>query len=453
MLDGQEEDRVPLFAPSLNRPPSYISDIGIPTTPSRAHQRRDGSPTPTYANQHLRSPEQSPSRNESRTGRPTSRRLADFDAPILLPQSPRPTSTSPSRLMGARAIPLPSALSRSGSPDTLLRMPLTEKAGWVDETGYEIPEKMYSTKAYSVISLDDEDNKEYEMSDIDVEGSHYGPAPSQPQPRRGGAKIKKTEVVKLKHGNLIIDTPIPDKLSKLIIRREAEEFTSLRYSAITCDPDDFMQEGFTLRQAELGRETELLICLTMYNEDERLFTRTLHGVFKNIAHLTGRSRSRTWGAHSWKKILVCIVADGRRNVHPRVLDVLTAIGVYQDGLAQNKVDGQPVQAHLYEHTAQFSMTSELQFRGSEKGIPPVQVAFLLKENNQKKLNSHRWVFNAFGPVLQPTVCVLLDVGTRPGNDSIYHLWKAMDNDSRVAGCAGEIKILKGTMPRVLSIGC
>lgn len=56
---------------------------------------------------------------------------------------------------------------------------------------------------------------------------------------------------------------------------------------------------------------------------------------------------------------------------------------------------------------------------------------------------NRWLFNGLGPVLNPSICVLLDVGTRPGNDSIYHLWKAMDNDSRVAGCAGEIRILKG----------
>jgi hypothetical protein len=31
--------------------------------------------------------------------------------------------------------------------------------------------------------------------------------------------------------------------------------------------------------------------------------------------------------------------------------------------------------------------------------------------------------NAFGPILQPNVCVLLDVGTQPGPTSIYHLWK------------------------------
>ena len=42
----------------------------------------------------------------------------------------------------------------------------------------------------------------------------------------------------------------------------------------------------------------------------------------------------------------------------------------------------------------------MKIEGAEKGIVPVQVIFCLKENNQKKINSHRWFFNAFGQVLQ-----------------------------------------------------
>jgi chitin synthase len=74
---------------------------------------------------------------------------------------------------------------------------------------------------------------------------------------------------------------------------------------------------------------------------------------------------------------------------------------------------------------------------------PVQVLFCLKEKNSKKLNSHRWFFNAFSPLLNPNVCVLLDVGTRPGGKSIYHLWKAFDHNSSIGGACGEIKAMKG----------
>ena len=75
--------------------------------------------------------------------------------------------------------------------------------------------------------------------------------------------------------------------------------------------------------------------------------------------------------------------------------------------------------------------------------------FCLKEKNQKKINSHRWFFQAFGPILKPVVCVLLDSGTRPDRESLYHLWKAFDRDKNVAGACGEIVAMKGTLARNL----
>jgi chitin synthase len=85
----------------------------------------------------------------------------------------------------------------------------------------------------------------------------------------------------------------------------------------------------------------------------------------------------------------------------------------------------------------------MNFKGAEKGVVPVQVLFCLKEKNQKKINSHRWFFQAFGPLLKPNVCVLLDVGTKPGGVSIYNLWKSFDINRNVAGACGEIKAMLG----------
>ena len=74
----------------------------------------------------------------------------------------------------------------------------------------------------------------------------------------------------------------------------------------------------------------------------------MNGVMKNISHLCSRDRSKTWGANGWKKVVVCVVSDGRTKIHPRTLSVLAAMGVYQDGLAKNVVEGKPVTAHIYE---------------------------------------------------------------------------------------------------------
>lgn len=274
----------------------------------------------------------------------------------------------------------------------------------------------------------------------------YGPAPSGKQERRGArqAQMAKKQV-KLINGELILECKIPTILYSFLPRRDDVEFTHMRYTAVTCDPDDFVDRGYKLRQniGFTSRETELFICITMYNENELDFTRTMHGVMRNIAHFCSRAKSRTWGKDGWQKIVVCIISDGRAKVHPRTLDAIAAMGCYQSGIAKNLVNQREVTAHVYEYTTQVSLDDDLRFKGAEKGIVPCQMIFCLKEKNAKKLNSHRWFFNAFGRALNPNVCILLDVGTKPGGDSLYHLWKAFDRDSSVAGAAGEIKAAKG----------
>ena len=313
---------------------------------------------------------------------------------------------------------------------------------------------------------------------------------------------------RLFHGNFVLDNAVPKKLLDMCANRTEREFTHMRYSAATCDPNDFKDSGFTLRQVHYDppRRTELFIVMTMYNEDEELFCRTMHGVIKNIAHLCKRDRSKTWGKDGWKKVVVCIVSDGRGKINSRTLSVIAAMGAYQEGVAKTKIGKQDVTAHIYEYTTQstsffsfiffgveplgfrqnrvslensliftwhllcspwrtplppylcflpnaflppVSINPSLKIEGAEKGVVPVQVIFCLKEKNQKKINSHRWFFNAFGAILQPNVCVLLDVGTMPGPTSIYHLWKAFDINSNVGGACGEIVALKGKYGRNL----
>ncbi|GLB37699.1 putative chitin synthase [Lyophyllum shimeji] len=276
------------------------------------------------------------------------------------------------------------------------------------------------------------------LPETPLETQHFGPAPTGRVKRRNKTKRR----VQLTNGNLVIDLPVPPKL--VLPRRGEPETMKMRYTAVTCDPDEFEKKGFFLRQNETGRRTELFIVITMYNEDEVLFCRTLYGVMRNIAHLCTRKNSQTWGPDAWQKVVVCIVADGRKKVHPRVLDCLTLLGVYQAGdHMKNMVNNKEVTAHLFEYTTTFALDPNLHFKYPDKGIVPTQIIFCMKEKNQKKINSHRWFFNAFAPMLQPNVCVLLDVGTRPGSNSIYRLWKAFDVNSSVGGACGEISTYKG----------
>ncbi|KKA27949.1 hypothetical protein TD95_001190 [Thielaviopsis punctulata] len=264
----------------------------------------------------------------------------------------------------------------------------------------------------------------------------------------GGGGLKRSKTIKqvlLYRGNLVLDCPVPPKLLRQLPHGERDEFTHMRYTAATCDPYDFYDDNFTLRQKLFTkpRHTELFIVVTMYNEDEVLFARTMVGVFKNIEYMCTRKESKTWGPDAWKKIVVCVVSDGRAKINPRTRAVLAGLGVYQEGIAKQTVNGKDVTAHLYEYTTQVGMSIKNDVVTLIPKQQPIQILFCLKEKNQKKINSHRWFFQAFGRVLEPNICVLLDAGTRPGGRSIYDLWKAFDLEPMCAGACGEIKAMLG----------
>jgi chitin synthase len=113
------------------------------------------------------------------------------------------------------------------------------------------------------------------------------------------------------------------------------------------------------------------------------------------------------------------------------------MGCYADGVAKDHVGDKEVTAHIFEVTTQ-AVVSEA--GDVSIGAVPIQLIFVLKEANKKKLNSHRWFFNALGPILNPNICVLLDVGTKPSGTSIYELWKCFDKNPGVGGCCGEITV-------------
>lgn len=69
--------------------------------------------------------------------------------------------------------------------------------------------------------------------------------------------------------------------------------------------------------------------------------------------------------------------------------------------------------------------------------------FCLKQKNSKKINSHRWLFNAFSRILNPEICILIDAGTKPGSKSLLALWEAFYNDKTLGGACGEIHAMLG----------
>lgn len=274
-----------------------------------------------------------------------------------------------------------------------------------------------------------------------------------------GMRRYATRKIKLQQGQVLaIDYPVPSAIQNAVqakyrqpdVEGGSEEFTHMRYTAATCDPDDFtLRNGYNLRPAMYNRHTELLIAITYYNEDKVLTARTLHGVMQNIRDIVNLKKSEFWnkGGPAWQKIVVCLVFDGIDPCDKDTLDVLATIGIFQDGVMKKDVDGKETTAHIFEYTTQLSVTASQQLirpRDDDPScFPPVQMMFCLKQKNSKKINSHRWLFNAFGRLLNPEVCVLLDAGTKPGAKSILALWEAFYNDKDLGGACGEIHAMLG----------
>src|SRR5687767_1613113 len=64
--------------------------------------------------------------------------------------------------------------------------------------------------------------------------------------------------------------------------------------------------------------------------------------------------------------------------------------------------------------------------------------FLLKAQNCGKLNSWRWIYSAFGGILDPNIVVHVDVGTKLHGNALFMLWKEFDIEPRMAAACGEL---------------
>jgi len=297
------------------------------------------------------------------------------------------------------------------------------------------------------------------VSTLDADESFY----RRQQPAANDLKRKNTRKVKLVQGSVLsTNFNVPSAIRNAVqpkyrdIEGNNEEFFTMRYTAATCDPNDFtLKNGYDLRPRMYNRHTELLIAITYYNEDKVLLSRTLHGVMQNIRDIVNLKKSTFWnkGGPAWQKIVVCLVFDGIEKADKNVLDVLATIGVYQDQIIKKKVDQLETVAHIFEYTTQLSVTPNQQLirpmDDSPSTLPPVQFIFCLKGKNSKKINSHRWLFNAFGRILNPEICILLDAGTKPSPKSLLALWEGFYNDKDLGGACGEIHAMLGKGGRKL----
>lgn len=248
-------------------------------------------------------------------------------------------------------------------------------------------------------------------------------------------------------GSLTIDCPTPIDLRGMLgpfMQKNPDEASFLRYSAITCQPEDMNNNGLQLRTWSTGRDIQIAVCLTLSDEDLASFAISLSSIMNNLKHLCSRSKSRVWGNESWEKVLVCVVIDGRNTVHQNVLDLLASIGVYQPHIAKGRVNGKRTLSHMYEFTSTINVDEKLNLTtATGDGNVPMQMLLCVKDRRLGTYNSHRWFLNGIASLARPKVCLFVRNGARLGPTSIYHAWKAFDVDSTIGGMCGKTSIDTG----------
>ena len=200
------------------------------------------------------------------------------------------------------------------------------------------------------------------------------------------------------------------------------------------EPDNAFYEGSVLQRLSDTRGIEFLICVTMYNEGESEFQNTLKGIMANIKEFDSHSISTDR--------IACIVIvdgneafmrtfkDGKQNngTFERFIDpemIKSRFNVTEIKEITDKLTAGEEIAHCFQQVYQYKDTS-------------LNLIFCMKQRNMRKLNTHLWFFCGFCKMINPRYVMLLDVGTKPHDTSLWKLYEAMDRDENLAGCCGEI---------------
>ncbi|KAI9625602.1 hypothetical protein KEM48_010864 [Puccinia striiformis f. sp. tritici PST-130] len=223
------------------------------------------------------------------------------------------------------------------------------------------------------------------------------PAPTR---QRIDPKRAKTIKVKLQHGHFVNEYPVP-------LRSKMETWPAAirakRLNSRTCAIPQSLATR-TISPARLAGRFALKImadrpnCLSpllIIIEDKILVARTLHGVMLNLRdmckakwsefrHLAKKRREAA--TEPWKMISVVLVFDG---IEPA--DKASSCTGHRWALSG------------WYHEASVSPKPELiqPTPNDPANLVPVQMTLVLKQKNAKKINSHRWLFNAVAAHLQP----------------------------------------------------
>lgn len=201
----------------------------------------------------------------------------------------------------------------------------------------------------------------------------------------------------------------------------------------------FKPSIFTSLISSKGEETKckFLIVVAMYNESAEHFVNTMTGVNDNLKYFAEKGIDI-------EEIACIVIVDGIRpflETYNREKIFFSQFFDEDQVKEKFQVDDMknckiPNQGEMDEFAHIFSQ--QVTFGGNSL---PLQLIMCVKQFNKRKLNTHLWFFGGFCELLNPEYVMLLDVGTKPLEGSLYYLYEAMHLYPQIAGCCGEIQPL------------
>jgi cellulose synthase/poly-beta-1,6-N-acetylglucosamine synthase-like glycosyltransferase len=210
---------------------------------------------------------------------------------------------------------------------------------------------------------------------------------------------------------------------------------------------------------------KVLIAVTMYDEDFKLFHKTMKAINHNLKDLL---KIESNNLHP-EDVAVVVVVDGidkfteklKKKVfkyYKNIFDPEKIISDYnlESGVKKISNDlrakleeakrcqrqtfsirGDKTKIDFYRKKPEYAVCfkNEVSYDGLN---PELTVYFCVKLENKRKLNSHLWFFGGFCRIITPKFCILIDVGTVSGPKSLYYMCKTMNKNKNVAGVCGEI---------------
>ena len=193
------------------------------------------------------------------------------------------------------------------------------------------------------------------------------PPPPQPEPQPDPVTLQIDQswpAAPLCAGNLLSDIPVPRPLrallgpSRAVAPPERNEFSHVRYAAVTVPPADFVRAHYVLRPAIFARprRTYVLASIHVPRDDETgaaaagPLARTLAALAVAVEHACAQPaavKGAFGGDKAWQQVVVAVIGDGLA-ITCGARTLLTALGVHPGEFRAQRVNSIPVVAGISE---------------------------------------------------------------------------------------------------------